>query len=395
MNPNSTAARNALPGTVPGSTPSVLLAATRGYHKVVEVFKRYYNTNFLIENKFHQSILHVVLKAGYYNKIVVHGDDSGFVYIKTIQALFGDNNSIIQQQMRSIINRRDSYGNTALHYARQYPDQSIVKFLLVNGAKIDVNQQKLVNVNPRTLEEYFYESCIIPEGDDIDDEDFRIKINFKLFEKPGYFDDEDLEVAKDKANAWAVGSADKSKKGQSPKSLPSTGKVDTRRLEYFSDIEPLRYLLKVPLQATLLTLNDCLIVFQHPLMTSFLELELNSLKIRYFMEFLLYLAFVVVLFTHLGNQYGFLSVQLSADEGKLFEIDGFGTVTFYILILFIFVLILVLREFYQIFKQKKRYFMTVENYLEWVVIGLVIVSILPKAYFKGSKVASIAQQMVT
>ena len=32
--PNATAAKGALPGTVPGSTPPVLLAATRGYYKV-------------------------------------------------------------------------------------------------------------------------------------------------------------------------------------------------------------------------------------------------------------------------------------------------------------------------------------------------------------------------
>ena len=117
-------------GTVPGSTPGVLLAATRGYYKVVEVFKNFYYTNFLLENKFQQTILHVVLKAGYYNKIVVHGDESGYVNIKTIHTLLSDNNLLIQQQMRSIINRQDSYGNTALHYAKQYPDQTIVKFLL-------------------------------------------------------------------------------------------------------------------------------------------------------------------------------------------------------------------------------------------------------------------------
>ena len=72
----------------------------------------------------------MVLKAGYYNKIVVHGDESGYVNIKTIHTLLSDNNLLIQQQMRSIINRQDSYGNTALHYAKQYPDQTIVKFLL-------------------------------------------------------------------------------------------------------------------------------------------------------------------------------------------------------------------------------------------------------------------------
>ena len=42
VDPNATAARGSLAGTVAGSTPPVLLAATRGYYKVVEVFKSYY-----------------------------------------------------------------------------------------------------------------------------------------------------------------------------------------------------------------------------------------------------------------------------------------------------------------------------------------------------------------
>ena len=47
--------------------------------RVIEVFKKYFSTNFLVENKFKQTILHMVLKAGYYNKIAVHGDESGEV----------------------------------------------------------------------------------------------------------------------------------------------------------------------------------------------------------------------------------------------------------------------------------------------------------------------------
>ena len=66
---------------------------------------RFISTNFLGENKFHQTILHVVLKAGYYNKLVVYGDESAVTNIKTIRALFSDNNLVIQAQMRSIINR--------------------------------------------------------------------------------------------------------------------------------------------------------------------------------------------------------------------------------------------------------------------------------------------------
>ena len=67
--PNSVAAKNTVAGSVAGSTPPVFLAATRGYHLVVEVFKRFFDTNFLIENKFQQTILHMVLKAGYNNKV--------------------------------------------------------------------------------------------------------------------------------------------------------------------------------------------------------------------------------------------------------------------------------------------------------------------------------------
>ena len=71
-------------------------------------------------------------------------------------------------------------------------------------------------------------------------------------------------------------------------------------------------------------------------------------------------------------------MQLAEDGGKVFEIESFGTVTYYMLIMVIFVVILIFRELYQIFKQKKRYFLTMENYIEWFVIALVILNILPK-----------------
>ena len=49
-------------------------------------------------------------------------------------------------------------------------------------------------MHPRTLEEYFYESCIIPEGDDIDDEDFKIRVVYKIFEKSSYSTSDSMEV---------------------------------------------------------------------------------------------------------------------------------------------------------------------------------------------------------
>ena len=118
------------------------------WHLKFQVFKRFFDTNFLIENKFNQTILHMVLKAGYNNKvfsskhttihvdwlvncqILVHGDECGHVNEQTIYTLLSDNNMLVKHGMKSIINRVDSSGNTALHYAKHYPNQDIIKFML-------------------------------------------------------------------------------------------------------------------------------------------------------------------------------------------------------------------------------------------------------------------------
>ena len=62
--------------------------------------------------------------------------------------------------MRSVINRVDSSGNTALHYSKHYPNQEVVKFMLRNGAKLHKNDQDQVNVNPKTLENYLFMECM-------------------------------------------------------------------------------------------------------------------------------------------------------------------------------------------------------------------------------------------
>ena len=65
-----------------------------------------------------------------FQQILVHGDECGHVNEQTIYTLLSDNNMLVKHGMKSIINRVDSSGNTALHYAKHYPNQDIVKFLL-------------------------------------------------------------------------------------------------------------------------------------------------------------------------------------------------------------------------------------------------------------------------
>ena len=368
--PNGCGAKGAIPGSVPGSTPPVILAATRGYYHVIEVFKKIHTTDFMIENKFNQTILHIILKAGYYNKIVVHGEESGEVNTKSLNSLFNDNNLTLQAQMRSIVNKVDNGGNTPLHYAKPYPDQAVVKMLLCNGAKLDRNSQGAINLNPKTLEEHFYENCIETEGEDIDDEEFRIRIKYKLFEKPQSNKTKsgsNNQYSRESPEAWISDTKDLAKEGKSRISLLKTsGKVDTKRLEYFSDVDSLHYLLK------------------HPVMTSFLEMELNSLRFRYALDFILYLIFVIVLFLFLSDRYTLSRTvkgggrSLYIDESIDFE------VTYSLCVLGVLLLIMLIRELWQIIKLKKRYFESAENYIEWTVIILVILNILPGTYINRS-----------
>jgi len=271
------------------------------------------------------------------------------------------------------VNRPDSHGNTALHYAKYYPDQAIVVLLLDNEAKLDKNPQGIVNVHPRTIERYFYEECISPEGEDIDDEEFRIRINYKLFEKPTIGESKELEKQKQKAEAWVVEmEKSKDKKGQSKKKglfqTWGTGRVDTKRLEIFSEVDSLQYLLK------------------HPVLASFLELSLNSLMIRFFLEFLFYLFFVVVLFLFLSDTYGLSSavtgksgtvvtiVEVAKENGMTYEYK----ISISMILLWVVLFFLLIREFYQLCAYKpKRYFTAYENYLEWSIIILVVLNLLP------------------
>ena len=189
--------------------------------------------------------------------------------------------------MRSVINRVDSNGNTAIHYSKHYPNQEVVKFMLRNGAKLHKNDQDQVNVNPKTLENYLFMECMKASGEDVDDEDFSIQVKFDLFAKPEVEPDRNIEDVKNRAQAWTI-EVEKEIQQQKDKSGGTRGKrfkVDTKRLEYFADIDQFRFLLK------------------HPVLAGFLELELNYLNNGYRLQFFMYLVYVIVIFKYFGERF--------------------------------------------------------------------------------------------
>ena len=159
--------------------------------------------------------------------------------------------------------------------------------MLRNGAKLHKNDQDQVNVNPKTLENYLFMECMKASGDDADDEDFYISVKFDLFAKPEVEPDRNIEEVKNRAQAWTI-EVEKEMQQQKDNDGRTRGKklkIDTKRLEYFADIDQFKFLLK------------------HPVLSGFLELELNHLNNGYRLQFIMYLVYVIVIFKYFGERF--------------------------------------------------------------------------------------------
>ena len=113
-------------------------------------------------------------------------------------------------------------------------------------------------------------------------------------------------------------------------------KVDTKRLEHFADVDQFRFLLK------------------HPVLGSFLEMELNYLKTNYIIDFLIYLTFVIVLYKFLGERFAWRkNVGGTLLVHTIEEWNYPITVT--TILMLIICTFLILRELWQLCKLRKRY----------------------------------------
>jgi len=85
------------------------------------------------------------------------------------ELLLASPGSSLYQQVRRMINKVDSLGNTALHYATQKWPQSTVRRLLEAGANIGIKNHwkeiPITRIRPDLLETFLSEHCLTAEGD--------------------------------------------------------------------------------------------------------------------------------------------------------------------------------------------------------------------------------------
>eukprot|EP00092_Neocalanus_flemingeri_P007937 GFUD01008564.1.p1 GENE.GFUD01008564.1~~GFUD01008564.1.p1 ORF type:complete len:1055 (-),score=196.84 GFUD01008564.1:189-3353(-) len=161
------------------SSCPVHLAAFRGNTKVLKVLKKHH-ANFTIEKKStEETVLHRLLLR----------DDAFKVedVQECLKFMLSVDDDLFKIQIDKIINKRDLLGNTALHYATQRWPQSIVRILLERGANIGIkNQWGEIPINkilPSTMESFLDEFCLQSKND-VNHEEFEVTFKYNFLAPP-------------------------------------------------------------------------------------------------------------------------------------------------------------------------------------------------------------------
>ena len=232
----------------------LLEAAYRGHHHIFKLFKKR-GGNFLVtKDGTNETVLHLVLKMN--SKFA---DKTS--YEKCLdELLLASPGSRVYQQVRRMINKVDSLGNTALHCATQKWPQSTVRRLLEAGANIGIKNHwkeiPITRIRPDLLETFLSEHCLTAQGD-VEHQDFSLTFRYDFLAPdleswPQYKSHTapDFEESEDLINLQG--------KQRSGPALP-----ETEPLWYMSQSKQHRHLLK------------------HPVITSFLWFKWQKIR-KYF-----------------------------------------------------------------------------------------------------------------
>ena len=252
----------------------ILEVAYKGYHKVLEVMLRDSRTNLsVIKPQTRESVLHLVLKMEFEQS--THEN-----YARCWAVLMGNSKQDYVNQVKRIINKKDGLGNTALHYATQKWNDSVVRNLLELGANIGIknywNEIPIAKIRPQTMEDFLDEHCLVHEGDTMHE-------NFELSFQYGFLAP-DAECLPDKYRGRGGEDGTEQSPHQELEALP-----ETESLWYMGQSKEHRHLLK------------------HPVITSFLWYKWQRIRKYFNRNIRLYILFVFLLTWYIFKEFGSVS----------------------------------------------------------------------------------------
>jgi len=257
------------------SSYPVHLAAFRGNTAVLRILKKHHADFTSVKKSTEETVLHRLLLKD--DSINVEDTE------ECLKLLLSCDDDSFKIQIDKIINRRDTLGNTALHYATQRWPQSIVRILLERGANIGIKNQwgeiPINKISPVTMESFLDEFCLQSKND-VNHEEFEVTFNYNFLAPPveilpsevqgPYSDEEETEKISEKH-------------ARKKFALP-----ETESLWYMGQSKEHRYLLR------------------HPVITSFLWCKWTRIRryvnrnMRFFMFFVMILTWFI--FEEFGGQ---------------------------------------------------------------------------------------------
>lgn len=395
-----------------GTAPALILAAKNGHFDVIHVLKEHKVcneknkgakcTNFgIIDIRTRSSVLHSILRKPYGEDLLLHseGDSMESKYTQCLQVILEDadekyaSSSSFECEIRKVINSFDEMGNTPLHYATQSWPQTIVRLLLEKGANIGMknayNEIPVENILPETMESFLDEFCLTSEGD-VTNKDYRMTARYDFLAPPR----ESLEIVVNETNSrmrregWSRnGLVDTEASLVQDKLRKPKGDEDNEDIDEEDD--------KIPLPETevlwyMSQSKQHRHLLKHPVITSFLWMKWKRISFAYNQNLVFYFSFVTLLTSYIFTLYGGKSMRARSVLSEECPVGSFGknsnfeaeseqttssalpaeiTILWYLNSILL--LILFLRECLQFGIAPRRYFFSLENWLEVSLIGLI------------------------
>lgn len=315
-----------------GKAPGLILAAQSADVEVMKVLFAHEGLDVSVRHE-GSSVLHTVLRKPLINKN----------YERCLDVVLDKSP---KKMLKEVINRKDTLGNTALHYATQMWPQTTSRRLLELGANIGLQnvyeEVPISRILPETFESFLDEHCLTSEGN-VTNENFRITAKFDFLVPFGTLDDDE-----GKQKTVEDGGGDVKNDDIDYVPLP-----ETEGLWYMSQSKKHQHLLK------------------HPVIAAFLWMKWKRVGAAYNRNLLFYFAFVACL---TGYIFTLFSGRALRSDGILIESCGSVSVRADVTVLWHLVTVLlvglVLREALQLGIAPRRYFFSLENWLEMVLIAL-------------------------
>ena len=258
----------------------VLLAASRGHAEVLGVLKKH-NADFTcVEKETKETVLHKILQKD--ENLIENVSEESLENV--LEVILSEDDEKFKDGITTLVNSRDVLGNTPLHYATQKWSEKIVRRLLERGANIGIknkwNEIPINRISASTMESFLDEFCLQSEND-VNHDEFKVTFDYQFLAPP--VDSLPAEVQgpymdRDEGQKSSDGTG-----GEKRFALP-----ETESLWYMAESREHRHLLK------------------HPVITSFLWCKWTRIRrfvnrnMRFYMLFVMLLTWFI--FEHYGGK---------------------------------------------------------------------------------------------